>query len=246
MISKRPIYFLLILLVLGIISYIYPSLTGNSISNYYQSEEIILSRVVDGDTIKDQFNQSYRLLGINTPEKTMPYSSEAANFLKQFEGKTLTLMRDKDDTDKYNRKLRYVFYKDRFLNKEILAGGLANSYYTTGLIYEKELLAAEKQAKSQGLGIWQKSQEKCAEDNCIILKELNPKEEFFTIKNSCSFTCNLDGWFVKDLGRNTFFLASLTPNQEKTYSSDKEVWNNDHDRFTMYDQDGFFVFDYEY
>lgn len=244
--SKRFIYFLLIIFILGIISYIYPSLTGNPVANYYSTEEITITRVLDGDTVKDQYNQSYRLLGINAPERDMPQSSEATLFLKQFEGKNLTILRDKEDTDKYNRKLRYFYFNGLFLNKEILQNGLANSYYTSGLIYEKELLAAEKQAKNNGVGIWKKSDYICAKQNCIALKKIDPKEEFFILNNSCSYSCNLSGWFVKDLGRNTFILSEISSNEEQKYSSKTDVWNNDHDRLTLYDKKGFFVFDYDY
>jgi micrococcal nuclease len=244
--SKRFIYFLLIILALGILSYFYPSLTGNQVANYYSTEEIIITRVLDGDTIKDQYNQSYRLLGINAPEKSMPASNDSTNFLKQFEGKNLTILRDKEDTDKYNRKLRYFYSENRFLNKEILQQGLANSYYTKGLIYEKEFLIAEKQAKNNGIGIWKNSDSACAKENCIALKKIEPKEEFFILNNSCSFSCNLTGWFVKDLGRNTFFLTNINSNEEQKYSSKTDVWNNDHDRLTLYDKKGFFVFDYDY
>jgi endonuclease YncB( thermonuclease family) len=248
--SKRLIFFLLIILILGVTAYIYPTLTGNIINqDYYPKEQAILTRVIDGDTIEAKVNGEIwkiRLLGINTPEKNMPQSQEAMVFLRQFENRSIQLLRDREDTDKYSRKLRYLIIDNINLDIKILEKGLANAYYTTGLIYEKQLLNAEKEAREKGLGIWTKSEEKCAEYNCIILKKLNPKEEFFTIKNSCSFTCNLAGWFVKDLGRNTFYLSPLQSDEERTYSSKTEVWNNDHDRLFIFDSQGKIVLFYEY
>jgi endonuclease YncB( thermonuclease family) len=45
------------------------------------------------------------MLGINTPEKNMPHAEDAKNFLKRFENKTITLIQDAEDLDKYKRKL---------------------------------------------------------------------------------------------------------------------------------------------
>jgi endonuclease YncB( thermonuclease family) len=67
--SKRILVFLGIILLLAILSILSPqlqTLTGHAINqDYYPKEQAILDRVIDGDTIKDQFDQSYRLLGIN-------------------------------------------------------------------------------------------------------------------------------------------------------------------------------------
>lgn len=245
--TRRILVFFLVIFALSIFSIIYPNLTGNAIKQEYLNETAILARVIDGDTIELDSGEHVRLLGINTPEKKMPFSSEAANFLRQFENKTIILQRDYEDIDKYKRKLRYIFYEDNFINLEILKNGFANTYYLSGLKYEKELVQAENQAKIQEIGIWTKSQEVCAIQNCIVLKELNYTEEFFTIENTCSFECDLDGWFVKDAGRNTFYLSNLNSGEQKTYSSEnKEIWNNDGDRFFMFDKNGYLALFYEY
>jgi micrococcal nuclease len=265
--AKRIIIFLLIMLLLSIFSIYYPSINKltthaikEEIKENYPKEQAILEIVIDGDTIEAKTgNETWkiRLLGINTPEKKMPFSNESSNFLKQFENKTIVLERDFEDTDKYDRKLRYIFYQDenvngkgfkRFINLEILENGFANSYYTDSLKYEKELLRAEAQAKNFEKGIWSKSQEVCSQENCIRLVELNCTGEFFVIKNTCSFNCDMNGWFVKDAGRNTFYLSSLLAEEEKTYFSKnkKEVWNNDHDKFFIFDENGFLVLFYEY
>ncbi len=247
MAKKRILTFLLVILLLSIFSIVYPHLTGQvSKQIEYPLESATLLRVLDGDTIEIDSGPHVRLLGINTPEKKMPFSNESANFLKQFVGKKITLERDKEDTDKYKRKLRYIYYENRFLNLEILEQGLANSYYTVGLKYEKEVLNAEKQAKDLEIGIWTKSSEICSD--CIKLKELNAKEEYFIIFNQCNYNCVLDKWFVKDAGRNTFYLSNLSSGQEKTYESpdNKEIWNNEGDRFFLFDNKGFLATFYSY
>lgn len=242
--------FILVILILSVIAVFYPQSTGQAIKQEYARETAILERVIDGDTLVYRIdNQSYncRLLGINTPEKNMPFSGESKTFLQGFENQTVQLLRDKEDTDKYNRKLRYIFSAkgERFLNLEILENGFANSYYTEGLSYESQLLRAETQAKVAGIGIWTKSQDSCS--SCIVLRELNSTGEYFTILNQCNYSCLLDGWFVKDAGRNTFYLSNLSPQESKTYSSNgKEVWNNDGDRLFIFDEKGLLVFFYQY
>jgi len=244
---RRFLAFLLVIVLLSILSIIYPNFTGNTtISQEYPKETAILSRVIDGDTIELDSGEHVRLLGINTPEKNMPFSNESKLFLKKFENKTITLDRDNEDVDKYKRKLRYIYYENRFLNLEILEQGFANSYYTNGLKYETQILRAEEQAKLASIGIWTKSQEKCAVENCMVVKKIDPQEEFFIIQNICSFDCNLDGWFVKDAGRNVFYLKTIKTNEEQTYSSTKDVWNNEGDRFFMFDKQGLLVIFYEY
>jgi micrococcal nuclease len=247
---KRLVIFFLVILLLSIFSIIYPWLTGQVTKPVeYEKEEATLLRVIDGDTIEVLLNDektSIRMLGINTPEKKMPFCDEAKNFLKQFENKTILLLRDKEDTDRYNRKLRYVFYEDRLLNEEILENGLANAYMLEDLKYEQDFKLAEKTARLNEVGIWTKSGDVCAD--CITLEELNYTEEFFILENDCEFDCSLDGWFVKDAGRNTFYLSAIKAGEEeKVFSkTNKSVWNDAGDSFFMFDKGGLLVEYYEY
>lgn len=256
---KRIFVFFLVVFLLGLFSYFYPQvqeITGNTINQEqteYPKEPAILERVVDGDTIVyriDNITYNCRLLGINAPEKKMPFSNESKAFLEQFINQTVYLQRDIEDEDKYYRKLRYVFAgenRKRFLNLELLELGYASSYIFGEQTYNKEILRAEEQARNAELGIWQNSQEPCAVHSCIVLEELNATEEFFTIKNECDFSCDIEGWFVKDTGRNTFYLFNMSGREEKTYPSEsKEVWNDDKDNFFMFDKAGKLVILYSY
>jgi micrococcal nuclease len=246
--SRRFLIFLLIVCILALFSIYYPAITGNiTKQDYYPRESAILLRAVDGDTIEAKVGEEIwkiRVLGINTPEKNMPAYQEAKDFLKSFENRSIELQRDGPDSDLYKRKLRYIFYDNRFLDLEIIQNGLANAYYTDGLKYEKDFLDAEKKARAAEVGIWKRSQETCA--NCILLDKLDPINESFTLNNICNFECNLDGWFVKDAGRNTFNLDNIIGDSKKTYFSKKDVWNNNGDKFFMYDPEGLLVIYYEY
>jgi micrococcal nuclease len=97
-----------------------------------------VTEVIDGDSIKAKIGDEVyeiRYIGINTPEF---YSSEKAEAelatlenRKLVEGKKVYLFKDKSNTDKYHRLLRYVFTNEYFVNFEMVSRGLAESkpYY---------------------------------------------------------------------------------------------------------------------
>lgn len=246
--TKRILIFLIIIIALGFLAYYYPRLTGEAVNDNnnnieYQREDVFVNRVIDGDTIETS-NGTIRLLGINTPEKKMPYYAEARDFLKQIENKSVEILRDKEDIDKYDRKLRYVFYENRLLNIEILENGLATSFMLEDLKYEDKLKQAEDYAKNNGIRLWEKSREDCAK--CIKLVELNYSAEYFIINNDCDFDCDLNGWTAKDDANHIFKLESLNAEQEKRYDSKTKIWNDEGDRFFMRDETGKLVVFYEY
>jgi micrococcal nuclease len=243
---KRVFIFFIIILLLAMLSYFYPKLTGESVKEQqssYKKEQAYVVRVIDGDTIETD-KGNIRLLGINTPEKNKPNYQEAKDFLKEIEGKNIEILRDKTDIDKYERKLRYVFYKDRLINVEILENGQATSFMIKGLFYEEKLRNAENFAKNNKIGLWEESSDKCS--SCIRLAKLEPIEDYFIIENSCSFNCDLTGWLVKDDANHFFKIKSLKAFGTEKYNSTQEIWNDEGDRFFMRDEWGKLVVFYEY
>ena len=238
---KRILVFILIILALGILSVYYPD-SNKSVK--WAPEEVYVVKVIDGDTFKDDSGQSYRLLGVNTPEKGKNYYSEALNFLKEIEGKNVSVLRDFEDLDKYNRKLRYVFFEDRLINSEILENGFGTSFMIEGLKYSDKLRSAEKSARSKKIGLWIESSDICSD--CIELVELNPEEEYFIIKNKCDSNCTLKDWVVKDDANHFFKLNDLSSYETEKYNSEIKVWNDNGDRFFMRDSAGGLVVFYEY
>src|SRR4030042_2567140 len=98
-----------------------PSSTSNENQKNQAStnEGILVTRVIDGDTIEIEGGQKVRYIGIDTPEKVDPrpsvqcYGKEAAAKNKELvEGKRVRLEKDVSETDKYGRLLRYVFVGD--------------------------------------------------------------------------------------------------------------------------------------
>ena len=250
---KRLLIFIIIILLLALLSIFFPYLTGNTTNNQqqttYQREPAIVTRIVDGDTIhvkiENGSEEIIRLLGINTPEKNKPYYQEAKDFLKsEIENKSIEILRDIEDIDRYDRKLRYIFYNDQLINVEIVQEGLATTFMLEGLKYKDKFINAEKFANNNGIALWRKSQDSCA--SCIILIKLEPIDDYFIIKNSCNKICNLSGWIVKDDANHFTYLDSLNTGEEKEYKTKTEIWNDDHDRFFMRDEKGDLVIFYEY
>ena len=80
--------------------------------------------VLDGDTIIVQIGErrySVRYIGINTPERRKPGAKEAYyENIGLVTGKTVTLIQDTSNTDKYGRLLRYVLTDTTFVNYELV------------------------------------------------------------------------------------------------------------------------------
>lgn len=124
--------------------------------------------VIDGDTFTARINgQStrVRLLGVDTPETVDPrrpeqcYGAEASAFLSQLlpAGTPVTLVRDVETTDRYDRLLAYVVRADDgvFVNLALLETGHAEtSFYDPNTAFVDEFTAAERQAQADQTGLW--------------------------------------------------------------------------------------------
>lgn len=236
----RLLIFVMIIFGLALISIYYPEFNANVI---YEKEEVFVLRVIDGDTIETSSGR-IRLLGVNTPEKGQAYSEEAKDFLGNFVNESVEILRDVEDLDKYERKLRYVFYDGQLINSLILERGLGTSFMLDDLNYESKLIRAEEQGMANEENLWAISNEECAE--CIVLLELNAEEEFFVLENICSYDCLLNGWSVKDDANHIVKLERIDAGGIVRYDSNGRVWNNAGDRFFMRDGVGGLVIFYEY
>jgi micrococcal nuclease len=126
--------------------------------------------VIDGDTIEIENGEKVRYIGIDTPEIVDPrkpvqcFGAEASKKNKELvEGKMVRLEKDVTDKDKYGRLLRYVWVDNLstgsgqalFVNLELVKQGFAtSSTYPPNVKYQKEFLAAEKEAKESKRGLW--------------------------------------------------------------------------------------------
>lgn len=134
-------------------------------------ERVLVTKVIDGDTIEIEGGIKVRLLGIDTPETKDPrrsvecFGKEAANETKRLlEGSMVILEKDLSETDKYRRLLRYVFLpldpesssgQMLFVNDYLIREGFAKTLtYPPDVKYSQALLEAQTAAKVNNKGLW--------------------------------------------------------------------------------------------
>lgn len=131
-----------------------------------EKQKVKVIRVIDGDTIEIEGNVKVRYIGINTPEiyrdttgkKTREQCFANESYLENkrlVEGKTVTLVEDVSDKDKYGRFLRYVYVDDLFINDYLIKNGFAKIMtIKPDIKYYQQFKTDEKDAKANNLGIW--------------------------------------------------------------------------------------------
>jgi endonuclease YncB( thermonuclease family) len=237
----RILTYFIIILTFILVGYLFSEHNGKVI---YEVKEANVIRVIDGDTLEIDTGK-VRLLGINTPEKRQYYHDEAKNFLKGLEGKEVKLeIREKDI---FGRLLAYVFYQDRFINHEILEKGFGHYFSYHEDKYTRKLKKAESEAREKEIGVWKRSQEKCA--SCIVLSELNYKgpNEYVLLENKCNFDCPMYGWTVKDSVTHIKKLSfNINAGKQKHVYFEGRIWNDDGDTLYLRDSEGLLVLFYRY
>lgn len=140
-------------------------------------------KVYDGDTLGCDLNMNghierpeevVRLLGVDSPEmhysrknptfhtsspQDEPFALPASQWLtKRAEGRTVFLEFDRRETDRYGRRLAYVYLEksgERSLNEEALVGGYAKTLFLgKNRRYQSRFEEAESQARQAARGLW--------------------------------------------------------------------------------------------
>lgn len=141
-------------------------------------EVATVTRVVDGDTIEAtitsvtpgpgageaQIGATYdiRLIGIDTPESVKPgtpvecFAKEASAATKALlEGKEVLLVKDVEETDRYERLLRYVYLGDEMANARLVANGYAYAYtYPPSVRRAGLFVQLQREAREAERGLW--------------------------------------------------------------------------------------------
>jgi micrococcal nuclease len=112
--------------------------------------------VVDGDTIVLESGEPVRYIGIDTPEADECYGQEATEMNRQLvEGKTVILISDVEERDRYDRLLRYVIVDGRFVNAELVRLGYARAQsYGDNVMFQQVLTIFDRYANESGAGLW--------------------------------------------------------------------------------------------
>ena len=142
----------------------------------YNYADILVTRVVDGDTLVLETGEKVRLIGIDTPEMHVSnklyrdaqrtsqdittiqkLGRRAYEFTKNLvEGKRVSLEFDVAKYDKYDRLLAYVYLKDgTFVNAEIVKQGYASLMtYPPDVKYADLFLKLYQEARENKRGLW--------------------------------------------------------------------------------------------
>jgi micrococcal nuclease len=116
--------------------------------------------VIDGDTIHVRLDngETYRLryIGMDTPERDEYFYHQSTAVNKgMVAGKTVTLVKDVSETDRFGRLLRYVLVDNLFVNYELVAQGYAHSVtYPPDVACQSLFQEAERIARENNLGLW--------------------------------------------------------------------------------------------
>jgi micrococcal nuclease len=211
--KKRIKIFLWIILAVLLIVLNY-NFIDKEITDFLKDYKIVqIARVIDGDTIVTTSNEHIRMLGINSPEKGEKFHDEALQSLVNLvNNKTVKL--ETEGIDLYNRTLAYVFLNDENINLQQVRSGLANFYFPESTkTHYSEITNAWSKCLEENKNLCEKSKDKCAE--CIMLTKLDYKSQEAVFYNNCSFSCNLNGWWIKDEGRKEFVFHKFILNHKQ-------------------------------
>ena len=132
-----------------------------------EEDSVLVTKVIDGDTIEVEGGIRVRLIGIDTPETVDPrrpvqcFGKEASNELKNLvDGKRIILEKDISETDKYDRLLRYVYVplgdnQMLFVNDYMVREGFALVLtYPPDVKHNEQFRQAEREAREERRGLW--------------------------------------------------------------------------------------------
>ncbi len=144
---------------------LYPT-PNTSAQSLPPGENATLVKVVDGDTIKVRIGdivQTVRYIGVDSPElgntdkPSTCYATEATDAnAKLVDGQALRLQKDKSETDKYDRLLRYVYLPDgKMVNELLVQGGFAFAKaYKPDVRFSARFTTAQRKAQVAKAGLW--------------------------------------------------------------------------------------------
>lgn len=131
------------------------------------SDQARVTRIIDGDTIEIATGQKVRYIGVDTPElhktgsKPICFGQQARDEnLRLVAGKTVKLVKDVSETDRYGRLLRYVYITgadgtELFINEYLIKEGYAYSVtFPPDVRYADYFRSLQRQAEEQKKGLW--------------------------------------------------------------------------------------------
>ena len=147
------------IVILGLVLLLLPKYIHNGkIDEDIPVSEMVVTRVIDGDTLVVESGERVRLFSIDTPEKDEECFEEARQVLRGLVlNKKIRLEAGEPNKDRFGRLLRWVFVGEENINLEMVRRGLARVYIFDESRFKEELKLAEENAKEEGIGcLWGK------------------------------------------------------------------------------------------
>ncbi|MCP4309009.1 MAG: hypothetical protein GY788_29885 [bacterium] len=177
------------------------------------ADEAVVVRVFDGDSLiaelDDGSEVEVRLLGINAPEGSECHGDAARDTLEQLvDSTTVTLVAGSEDSDQYNRLLRYLYIDGLNVNLALIANGDAIALQSDHGM-DKEFVAMTASAAAARLGMW--APDVCgaepAPPGVAIVDYVydprgrdadDPNGEWIAIANEGSDPIDMSAWILRD------------------------------------------------
>ena len=129
-------------------------------SDTANDEQATVQRVIDGDSVRLTDGREVRYIGVDAQElgSDDPWAAaaKAAN-IRLVQGKRVRLEREVSETDRYGRLLRHVYVGDRWVNGELVGGGLARARLIAPDAQRgAELVKLQEEAQRRRRGMWRR------------------------------------------------------------------------------------------
>ncbi len=127
---------------------------------------MVVTKIIDGDTIELANGEKVRYIGIDAPEKQNPkecFSGESTRANADIVlNKSVRLEKDKTNRDRYGRLLRYVYVQPQssgaaeiFVNEYLVRNGYAYAkQYKPDIAKHTILENAQRNASASARGLW--------------------------------------------------------------------------------------------
>jgi len=167
MTKRRLIKYLSGVAVFVLLAYVWPFIQAKLESHKVLSAgEYAVTKVADGDTIEINMGgtlERVRMIGVDTPETHKPgapvqcYGPQASDYTTRLlDGQAVRLEADPmgDNRDRYDRLLRYVYFNDMLVNKQLIEQGYGFAYISFPFSKKVEFMQAQFAASGKKLGLW--------------------------------------------------------------------------------------------
>lgn len=165
--SKNYLAVIVFLLMAAAYKLLVPAEEAKKVTTSSGTDFLAVTKVVDGDTfwVEDEHGErlKVRLIGVDTPETVHPnkpveyFGREASDYAKMLlKGNRVRLEYDVAETDRYGRKLAYVYLEDgTFLNAKLIEEGYARVMTVPpNVSHSEEFLELQRKAREESRGLW--------------------------------------------------------------------------------------------